>query len=351
MLDVSFGEAPGERVPVNARLHNDVLTIAGYPVQFSADATKELLRHFSFGQRGDLAADLTGMVGAIDSPRDFNLAADKFRRAFTPDFELLPEFQNRVDNDEVVDPGYEQDQPPDVIEPVAQRQTDTGESMRQTPPSDGAADDKPDPLAVSGQTVSEKATHDTSANNESVPGGSYTRGRALALQNNLARQLESSLKGEIALIDNRDANKVTREVGSSDPSLGDEEYRQIAKQYEREFGREPVLGDPRQTGWDIRSVDPKTGGVRLIEVKGKGCPWTNDEVVELSRAQIREAFEASVGQTTESWYLYVVEKVDEGGYEVLPIENPVHIATKWILPGESWRMVAKEPKRVASATN
>ena len=84
VLDVSFGEASAERVPVNARLHNDVLTIAGYPVQFSADATKELLRHFSFGQRGDLAADLTGMLGALNSPRDFNLAADKFLRSFAP---------------------------------------------------------------------------------------------------------------------------------------------------------------------------------------------------------------------------------------------------------------------------
>ena len=45
---------------------------------------------------------------------------------------------------------------------------------------------------------------------------------------------------------------------------------------------------------------------------------------------------------------YVVEKTDEGCYQVLPIANPVHVAAKWILCGESWRMVAEEAKVVAS---
>ena len=49
-----------------------------------------------------------------------------------------------------------------------------------------------------------------------------------------------------------------------------------------------------------------------------------------------------------SWYLYVVEKADDGDYEVLPIANPVGGAAKWILCGESWRMVAEDPRRVAS---
>ena len=50
----------------------------------------------------------------------------------------------------------------------------------------------------------------------------------------------------------------------------------------------------------------------------------------------------------ESWYLYVVEKADDGDYEVLPIANPVRVAAKWILCGKSWRMVAENPRRVAS---
>ena len=100
-----------------------------------------------------------------------------------------------------------------------------------------------------------------------------------------------------------------------------------------------------------RRTDPKTKAVRLVEVKGKGRPWDEDEVVELSRAQISKAFETTDEQTADSWYLYVVEKTDDGGYQVLPIANPVHVAAKWILCGESWRMVAEDPKRFASPPN
>ena len=115
-------------------------------------------------------------------------------------------------------------------------------------------------------------------------------------------------------------------------------------QYERESGREPELGDPHQTGWDVRSMDPKTGEItRLIEVKGKGCPWVDAEVVELSRAQIREAFAASADGTPE-WYLYVVEKTDDG-HHVLPVANPVRVAAKWILCGGPWREVAEDEIR------
>ena len=76
-----------------------------------------------------------------------------------------------------------------------------------------------------------------------------------------------------------------------------------------EAGRKPELGEPHQTGWDVRSIEAQTGKVRLIEVKGKGRQWDADEVVELSSAQVRKAFEA-----IEQWYLYVVEKVDENSY-------------------------------------
>ena len=52
-------------------------------------------------------------------------------------------------------------------------------------------------------------------------------------------------------------------------------------------------------------------------------------------------------EAAESWYLYVVEKLDDDRYQVLPIANPVRAAAKWILCGESWRTVAEEAKEVA----
>ena len=95
-LRVSFKGEPAEAVPVNARLNERVLIVAGRPVQFGADAAKELLRHYAFGQRANLAADLTGMLGAIDNWSDFMLAAEKFRRSFIPDFELSKRFPART---------------------------------------------------------------------------------------------------------------------------------------------------------------------------------------------------------------------------------------------------------------
>ena len=107
-------------------------------------------------------------------------------------------------------------------------------------------------------------------------------------------KLKSSLKGEIVLgHEDDDAGEADTTNRDTDKSLGDEEYREVAVRYEREAGREPELGDPHQSGWDIRSVDPESQEVRLIEVKGRGRPWDDVEVVELSGAQIRKAFEAT----------------------------------------------------------
>ena len=128
-------------------------------------------------------------------------------------------------------------------------------------------------------------------------------------------------------------------------------YREIAARYERASGRNPEIGNPSQTGWDLRSIDPKTGTKRLIEVKGKGCPWVQDEVVELSRAQVHKAFETLNGRTPDgSWYLYVVERTEDGRFQVLPIENPVRVAGTWILSGESWREIATEPRLISMPT-
>ena len=106
-----------------------------------------------------------------------------------------------------------------------------------------------------------------------------------------------------------------------------------------------------RSGWDIRSVDQQNK-VRLIEVKGKGCLWDGDEVVELSHAQVRESFKAEDGQVEASWYLYVVEKTPENTFRVLPIRSPAQTATGWMLSGRAWRMVAEGAlERSAASSN
>ena len=323
-VDVRVGSDAPQHVPVNARLHQGILTIAGRPIEFGADAAKELLREFSFGQRADLAADLTGMLSAIGTKEDFRLSVDKFGRSHVPDFELTDVGLFSL-NDETNDRQDESSQTADTTQAEAQ-----GETHADLSDDDGPVDAPADTPGEPGSTD-----------------GSYTKARALAKQNALAEQLKSSLKGEIEPShgeDVMDESEITN--GGSGGDLGDEEYRKVAARYEREANREPELGDPRQTGWDIRSIDPKTNEVRLIEVKGKGCSWDEDEVVELSRAQVRVAFEATDGQAAGSWYLYVVEKMADDAFQVLPIANPVRVAAKWILSGGAWRMVAEDPKRI-----
>lgn len=343
-LDVSVGNSIAERVPVNARLYEGTLTVAGRPVQFGADVAKELLRHFSFGQRAGLAADLTGMLMAIDN-NDFNLAADKFRRSHIPTFELPESFQYGFNSGESVGSGKGASETSDTTGPITDPREDRDVPKRQTPTSGASQQVDPDPPESDtaddiNSTMFEKSEHKESGS----MGGSYNKDRALAKQNALASQLKSSLKGEIVPShEDEDTGEATAVNGDTNKSLrDDEEYREIVAQYEREAGREPEIGARHQAGWDIRSIDPRTQEVRLIEVKGRGRSWDDTEVVELSSAQIRKAFEAK-----ESWYLYVVEKTDEGCYQVLPIANPVHVAAKWILCGESWRMVAEDAKAIA----
>jgi len=348
-LNVSVEDAIAENVPVNARLHEDALTVAGRAVECGADAAKELLRHFFFGQRAGLAADLTGMFVAIENA-DFNLAADKFRRSHAPEFELPASFRISLDGAESVvsEGGPARSETTETTAPNLETGADSGVPKGQTPTSGITEYIGPDPSGSATEgDINAAMFKDSEREEPGSTGGSYTKDRSLAKQNALARQLKISLKGEIVPSPEEDnvSGPVTTN-GNMGKGLGDEEYRKIAAQYEREAGREPELGDPLQSGWDIRSIDPETQEVRLIEVKGRGRSWDGTEVVELSSAQVRKAFEAK-----ESWYLYVVEKTNEARYQVLPIENPVHSAAKWILCGESWRMVAEDAKIVASPPN
>ncbi len=314
-LKVRVLNGDSEHVPVNARLHKRALSVAGRPIQFASDAAKELLREYSFGQRADLAADLTGMLTAIDVDRDFHFAADKFRRSHAPKFKWPPVVLLDLDHEEATGPGDEPTGPASTAAPIRDERQGADAPTDQARPSGASGRGKPN-LSGDGKAVDDQTGQPGELEREESgsTGGSYTRDRALARQNALAEQLRSSLKGEIAPNPEEDDAAETGISNEDRPTaLGDEEYRKVAARYEREAGREPELGDPRQTGWDIRSTDPRTKAVRLIEVKGRGRPWDEDEVVELTRAQIGKAFETAEKQATDSWYLYVVEKTDDDG--------------------------------------
>ena len=327
-----------EEVAVHARLTEDhCLVLAGHPLEFAADAAKEILRAFGFGQRADLATDLTAMLSAIERPDAFGLAIRKFRRSYLPEDALQDTDGGRQNSAASGDFGGKTGESDsrgagDNDTPGLPSQPSTGRSERE------------------GGSTGQESDGETEAG---ASGGdpSYTSERAKAPQRAVAEQLRSMLKGElIPGPEEAPGNGETQATDgasqeSASQSLGDEEYRRVACQYERDCGRTPEEGDPMQVGWDIRSLDEVTKEERLIEVKGRGRPWDSTEVVELSRAQVRKAFEAKASSAS-TWWLYVVERVDGERFQVLPIPNPTTVASKWLLEGGAWRLVAEEPREL-----
>ncbi|MEQ1871740.1 MAG: DUF3883 domain-containing protein [Vicinamibacterales bacterium] len=314
-LTVQIDGADPKDVPINARSTQGTLVVAGRPIAFASDAAKELLKALSLRQRGDIASDLTAALAAIDSTEDFAYAARRLARSYSTGFQLPDEFHSSA--------------VPISPTPMAPAVTHTSGLL-------------PDhPLAQ------------TSPPGASLPpqGASFTKDRALAGQKGLAERLRKalteSIKGELAAVDETDEDRSSHLTGADLSS--DAFYREIAAQYERDCARTPQIGDPMQHGWDLQSSDP-SGNRRLIEVKGKGCAWLKEEVVELTRRQVRRAFEAQKEGPTTCWYLYVVEQTAPGLFNVLPIRNPVDRASKWILRGNEWRVLSEDPRPVKAST-
>ena len=338
-LVVSLEGGAPRTVDVRARLLRSELLVAGEPRAFGADAAKELLRRFAFGQRAEVATDLAAMLFSLDSEAAFRDAAAQFREAHLPDFDLPPRFREREEVKESASGRRE-------------RKSRGGESaLWRAGMERGTAADHRRPESRSSAM---KSDHDRKGPRSGADGsrtptpegsGSYTRSRALARPNALAAELERSLKGEIVPA----RPDRTGEVGNDTPGRrsadsDDARYREAAARYERDCGRTPEDGAQSQVGWDLRSVDPESGAVRLIEVKGRRHPWTDEEVVELSRAQVLTGFRSSTSGEEGEWYLYVVERTEDSGYRVLPIRNPVEAAAKWIVRGGAWRLVAEDAR-------
>lgn len=107
----------------------------------------------------------------------------------------------------------------------------------------------------------------------------------------------------------------------SDPGMSHEQRiaiedaaLQIVIEYETAAGRVPDRMPVGNPGFDIKSMDPKSGSTRYIEVKGTGT-WTARGVT-LSAKQFEVA-----GEERENYWLYVVE-LEAPGSRVHAIQNP-----------------------------
>jgi hypothetical protein len=102
-----------------------------------------------------------------------------------------------------------------------------------------------------------------------------------------------------------------------------EEVNQKAMEFAIEFEKknQRIPEDvSRIEHYDIRSVDPRTGEVRFIEVKGR---WGLDITVELTEAEYECATKFG-----DSYWLYIVNGFSTGNPRLLAIRDPVNRA-KW----------------------
>ncbi|MEM0050394.1 MAG: DUF3883 domain-containing protein [Candidatus Bathyarchaeia archaeon] len=89
---------------------------------------------------------------------------------------------------------------------------------------------------------------------------------------------------------------------------------EYAMKYEKESGRLPE-DVSKMEHYDIRSVDPKTGEVRYIEVKGR---WYLDVTVELTEAEYEYA-----KKLKDNYWLYIIYGFSTGTPRLLAIRDPV----------------------------
>ena len=148
-------------------------------------------------------------------------------------------------------------------------------------------------------------------------------------------------------IDDGDGEKHSHQAFRSDVA-----YRQAVVDFERGAGRFAEPKDAGQPGYDIDSFDralddPAKRLVRRIEVKGHGCAWTDDETVEVSDRQFLDAIARKADQVALSedfdYWLYIVERHDDGTLQVLAIQNPARRAAKFEFRAGTWRALAEGP--------
>lgn len=143
----------------------------------------------------------------------------------------------------------------------------------------------------------------------------------------------------------------TDEQPSKREFQSDERFRDAVMDYERKRGRFPQSKIGSQAGHDIDSFDGEEGNLdrklkRRIEVKGKGVPWQNDEIVEQSDRQYRDAWQCSIEPGISlahdcDYWLYVVEDDGTGKLNVLPIRNPAKRAAHYEFRAGTWRHIAE----------
>lgn len=165
----------------------------------------------------------------------------------------------------------------------------------------------------------------------------------------IMRQLQEATSTGVVPNDSEDSD----ELRSRRQFQDDTRYRHAVIRYERQYRRIAKEKADDEPGHDVDSFVQEEGSlrrklIRRIEVKGKGVPWEEAEIVELSDRQFGDArgkcVEDGIDLSDEfDYWLYVVEKLADGAFRVLPIRNPTARSAHYEFRGATWRHMAEEP--------
>ncbi len=337
------------RWDVHAARYEDRICLAGDPDDFAADLCGVLLSWAGLAGRRDLhqlAPTLTQLIGWLGKPKKFTRRLKELRaqRGLTPSEEIETPAPEK--EPEHKPPEKPERKPPGKSEPIPDKPD--------TPtPSPDEPDNETEP-----ETPESSPPDDEEADiPPTKPGGRHTprdresRLRAIRKKRDaLNAQLEELLAAGPLPADSPedDEEDHEKEPGKFE---SDEQYRQATVEYEEREGRFAEKKDTDQAGYDIDSYDKPLDDaerklVRRIEVKGRGRPWEDDETVLLSDRQFRDALTRRADGVTLAddfdYWLYVVERREDGALHVIPIKNPALRAAKFEFRGGTWRELADE---------
>ena len=350
------------------------LCFTDLPGKFQKDANSTFiaLLHFKPDEIRQLAAK-TGIDAAIlDFIREHDLSTEELRTRLGLDSET-----DAVSNDDgaVTSPNDQAEDETDgeeVDDSLDDFSEDAGEDMDNSE-EESSVDDEDDAeggqsgggpgsggktSGGAGRTGTESGkskgqkNKDPGDGHQSQGGGGHSASDRENIISSLLRQLQEATSTGVAPSESGGSE----ELRSNRQFQEDTKYRHAVVRYEKLHGRLATLKDDNEPGHDVDSFLRKEGSfqrklARRIEVKGKGVSWDGDEIVELSDrqfndAQSRETEDGIVLDDDFDYWLYVVEEIPEGGFNVLPIRNPALRSAHFEFRAGTWRHMVEQPSMV-----
>jgi hypothetical protein len=357
----------------HAARDGDRILLCGEPREFMADLCRVVLQWTGLSGRrdlDDLAPAISQLIVYMGHPNEFSQRLSEVReqRGLTPQ-QPTPPPPEPATEPQPTDVGEERNRAP-VVPPA--KPTDDGKDhgVETTRPSPRPGEDDggrgaqpsvptPRPTLPSGERPEESGKPPPQPSEPSDepgdalpeppgPSGGWTpEDRERRLQS-LRRQMRELLGAEPLP---PEPEEQPSDRGAPRTLASDRAYRDAVLAFERDQGRYAEAKDTGQPGFDIDSYDkppedPSRVLVRRIEVKGFGTAWTDDNTVELSDRQFLDAYNKKndgipIGEDFDYW-LYVVERREDGSLHPLPIRNPSRRTAKFEFRGGTWRDLAEE---------